>query len=85
MAQFLVSDDQYRDLVYDGDRRTHRVGRGQSLGDYRFGRARGKSAHGPLHRITGHFRNLIAAMANSKLRRMERELELLGIPTRDER
>lgn len=85
MAHFLVSDDQYRDLIYDNDRRSHRVGPGQSLGDYRFGRARCKSAHGPLHRISGYFRNMIEAVANSKLRRMERELELRGIPTRDDR
>ena len=82
MAHFLV-DDRYRDLVYDGDRRSHRVGPG--LGDYRFGRARGKSAHGPLHRISGYFRNMIEAVANSKLRRMERELEIRGIRTRDDR
>jgi hypothetical protein len=85
MAHFLVSDDRYRDLIDGDDRRRHRAGAGQSSGDYRFGRARGKSAHAPLHRISGYFRNMIEAVANSKLRRMERELELRGIPTRDDR
>jgi len=85
MAHFLVSDDRYRDLIYDDDRRPHRAELGKSLGDYRFGRARGKSARGPLHRIGGYLRNMVEAIANSKLRRMERELELRGIPTRDER
>jgi hypothetical protein len=84
MAHFLVSDDRYRDLIYNNDR-PHRADLGKSPGDYRFGRARGKSAHGPLHRIGGHFRNVVEAIANSKLRRMERELELRGIPTRVER
>ena len=84
MAHFLVSDDRYRALIYDDDRRPHRADLGQSLGDYRFGRARGKSAHGPLHRIGGYFRNMVEAIANSKLRRMALELELRGIPTRDE-
>ena len=83
MAHFLVNDERYSDLIYDDDRRSDRAGPG--LGDYRFGRARSKSAHGPLHRISGYFRNMIEAVANSKLRRMERELELRGIPTRDER
>ena len=85
MAHSLVSGDRYRDLTYDDDRRSDRAGPSQSLGDYRFGRARGKSAHGPLHRISGYFRNMIEAIADSKLRRMERELELRGIPTRDDR
>ncbi len=85
MAHFLVSDDRHRALIYDDGRRPHRADLGRSLGDYRFGRARGKSAHGPLHRVGGYLRNMVEAIANSKLRRMERELELLGFPTRDER
>ena len=82
MAHFLVSDDRYRDLIYDNDRRPHRSEPAQSLGDYRFARAYDKPARGPLH---GYFRRTIEAIANSKLRRMERELELGGVRTRGHR
>jgi hypothetical protein len=51
--------------------------------DYRFGRTDGKrvrvDAGRALRRVNGYFRNMIEAIANSKLRRMERELELRGI------
>jgi hypothetical protein len=78
MARFLVSDDQYRDLIY-GDDRSHRFDRSQALADYRFGRAHGKPARGHLSRVNGYFRRMVEAIANSKLRQMERELELRGI------
>jgi hypothetical protein len=91
MAHFLVSDDRYRDLIYGDDRRSHR---GDTLGGYRFARTHvarthvarthGKPAHGPLGRVSGTFRRMVEAIADSKLRRMERELELRGIPTRDD-
>ena len=87
MAHFLVSDDRYRDLIYDDDRRSRRSDRGDTLGGYRFARthvAHGKPAHGPLGRVSGTFRRMVEAIADSKLRRMERELELRGIPTRDD-
>jgi hypothetical protein len=82
MAHFLVSDDQYRDLIYQDDR-SHRFGPSKSMrrspGDYRFGRAHGKPARGSLGRVNGYFKRVIEAIANSKLRRMERELELRGV------
>lgn len=82
MAHFLVSDDRYRDLIY-GDDRSHRFGPSKSTrrspGDYRFGRAHGKPARGSLGRVNGYFKRMIEAIANSKLRRMERELELRGV------
>jgi hypothetical protein len=85
MAHFLVSDDRYRALIYDDDRWSHRSGRGDAPGDYRFARIHGKHAHGPLGRVSGYFRRMVEAIVDSKLRRMERELELRGIPTRDKR
>jgi len=82
MAHFLVSDDRYRDLIYQDDR-SHRFGPSKSMrrspGDYRFGRAHGKPARGSLGRVNGYFKRVIEAIANSKLRRMERELELRGV------
>ena len=89
MAHFLVSDQRYRDLIYRDDCRSHRSNRADAPGDYRFARTHvarthGKPAHGPLGRVSGTFRRMIEAIADSKLRRMERELELRGIPTRDD-
>jgi hypothetical protein len=48
---------------------------------YRFGRTRARNSHGraTLKRINGYLKNLIEEIANAKLRRMQRELELRGI------
>ncbi len=50
-------------------------------GGYRFGRMHGKHAHGrtAFSWINGYLKNLIEAVANAKVRRMQRELELRGI------
>lgn len=82
MAHYLASDTKYRDLIYD-DERSYCVDQRVALSDYRFGRVHGKPARGPLHRVNGTFRRLIEAIANSKLRRIERELDLRGIRTRN--
>jgi hypothetical protein len=83
MGHYLTSDDKYRDLIYAGDDRSHRVGGNASPGDYRFGRPQGKHvrvhARSTLRRINGYLKTMIEAIANAKLRRMERELELRGI------
>jgi hypothetical protein len=83
MAHFLTSDEKYRDLIYDDDHRSYLVARSNSSGDYRFGRTQGKRARvharNALRRVNGYFKNVIEAIANAKLRRMERELELRGI------
>jgi hypothetical protein len=74
MAQYLASDDKYRGLSYGGENRP-------SLGGYQFGRTYGKRVRGraALSRVNGYLKTMIEAIANSKLRRMERELELRGI------
>jgi hypothetical protein len=78
MAHYLTSDDKYRGLPYGDGGESHRSG-------YRFGRdvkyshvkySVGRSA---LSRVNSYFKTLIAAIANAKLRRMRRELELRGI------
>jgi hypothetical protein len=79
MAFFLFNDNKYRDLIYDNDGGSRRSDSPQSSGDYRFGRARGKPAHRPLSRGNGAFRRMVEAIADSKLRRMERELALRGV------
>jgi hypothetical protein len=83
MNHFLTSDDKYRDLIYDGDDRSYLTGPSHSSGGYRFGRTQGKRARrnaaAALRRVNGYLKNMVEAIANAKLRRMERELELRGI------
>ena len=83
MVHFLASDEKYRDLIYDDDYRSYLTARSDAPCGYRFGRTRGKRARvharTALGRINGYFKNMIEVIANSKLRRMERELELRGI------
>ena len=83
MTHLLTSDDKFRDLSYDDGYRAYLITRREPLGDYRFGRTHRKRlrvhARRALRRVNGYFRNLIETIANSKVRRMERELELRGI------
>jgi hypothetical protein len=83
MSHYLTSDEKYRDLIYDDDYRSYLVARSNSSCDYRFGRTQGKRARvharNALRRVNGYLKNMIEAIANAKLRRMERELELRGI------
>jgi hypothetical protein len=74
MAHYLTSDDKYRGLS-DGDEDR------PPLSGYQFGRTYGRHARGraALNRVNGYFKAMIEAIASSKLRRMERELELRGI------
>ena len=83
MSHYLTNDDKFRDLLYGDDYREYLMARSQSAEGYRFGRAPGKRARvharSALRHVTGYFRTMIEAIADSKLRRMERELELRGI------
>ena len=82
MTHFLVSLKQYREVIDEEDRRSHHPAK--SPEDYRLARTKGKSVHGRLHRVSGTFRRMIEAIVDSKLRRMERELELRGIRVHEE-
>src|ERR1700761_1082542 len=83
MSHFVASDDRYRNSLHDEDYRSRRISKRNSPGDYRFGRPHGKpawgSARATLNRINGCLKSMIEVIADSKLRRMERELELQGI------
>jgi hypothetical protein len=83
MSHYLTNDDKFRDLLYGDDYREYLMARSQSADGYRFGRTPGKRARvrarSALRHVSGYFRTMIEAIANSKLRRMERELELRGI------
>jgi len=83
MAHLITSDDKFRDLAYDDGYRAYLITRRDPPSEYRFGRMQRKRvrarARSALRRVNGFLKNLIEAIANSKLRRMERELELRGI------
>ncbi len=81
MSHFLASDDKYRDLLYGDGYRGYLMAPSKPAGEYRFGRTRRARvpARSALRHVTGYFRTMIEAIANAKLRRMERELELRGI------
>jgi hypothetical protein len=55
--------------------------------DYRFGRSHGKRAgvrtRGALRRVSGFLKNMIEAIADSKMRRIERELDCVASTTID--
>jgi hypothetical protein len=83
MSHYLTNDDKLRDLLYGDDYREYLMARSRSADGYRFGRTPGKRARiharSALRHVSGYFSSMIEAIANSKLRRMERELELRGI------
>jgi hypothetical protein len=83
MVRLITSDDKSRDLTYDEAYRWYLITRSDPPSDYRFGRTHGKRvrihARTALRRANGYLKNMIEAIANAKLRRMERDLELRGI------
>jgi hypothetical protein len=83
MPRLLTGNDKFRDLTYDDAHRSYLITRTVSAGDYRFARSQGKRnrvyARSALRRVNGFLKNLIAAIADSKMRRMQRELQLRGI------
>jgi hypothetical protein len=83
MAHLVSGNDKFPDLGYDDDYRFYLITRRDASGDYRFARTQGKRvrvhARSALRRVSGYFKNMIEAIANSKMRRMEREFELRGI------
>ena len=83
MAHLLTGDEKHRDLIYDDDYRSYLMAQRVAPGNYRFGRTQGNHvrvhARSALRRVNGYFASVIEAIANAKLRRMERELELRGI------
>jgi hypothetical protein len=73
MACYLTSDDRYRGPSYEGTE--------SNSGGYEFARGRVTSSNGRsvLSRLTGYLSSLIEAVADAKMRRMRRELELNGV------
>jgi hypothetical protein len=82
MARLVSGNDKFPDLGYDDDYRFYLITR-RDASDYRFGRTQGKRirvrARNALRRVNGYLKNMIEAISDAKVRRMERELELRGI------
>jgi hypothetical protein len=67
MAHLLTGDDEFRE---------------EASGEYRFARThvkRGNRMRSTLRRVNGCLKTMIEAIADSKVRRMRRDLELRGI------
>ena len=83
MAHLITSDDKFRDFAHDDGYRAYLITRRDEPGEYRFGRTQGRRvrvrARSALRRFNGFLKNMIEAIANSKMRLMEREFELRGI------
>jgi hypothetical protein len=83
MPHVLAGDEKSPDLIHDDDYRSYLVNRTDSPIGTRFGRTHGKRvrvrARTAIRRVNGFLKNMIEAIASSKLRRMERELELRGV------
>jgi hypothetical protein len=80
MARFAMEQDMSHDLTHHLKPfgLLHRDEAGLELGGYRFGRrreihGRGRSA---LHRASSYLKALVQSIADAKIRRMLRELEL---------
>jgi hypothetical protein len=83
MAHLVSGNDKFPDLGYDDDYRFYLITRRDGSGDCRFARKHGKRirvhARNALRRVNGYFKNMIEAISDAKVRRMERELGLRGI------
>jgi hypothetical protein len=81
MAYLFGSDETHRDLFYDDDYRAYLITR--SASEYRFARSHGKRVRvrlrSALRRVNGFLKNFVGAIADSKMRRVQRELWLRGI------
>ena len=81
MSHLLTGDDKFRDLGCD-DGGSYLTSRQDSSGNYRFARThvkRGNRMRNALRRVNGCLKTMIEAVADSKVRRMRRDLELRGI------
>jgi hypothetical protein len=83
MSRLMTHDRNVHGLVHDDAYRLYPAARTAASADYRFGSLSGKRgrvrARRALTRVTGYFKMMIEEIADAKLRRMERELELSGI------
>jgi hypothetical protein len=81
MTHLLANDSKDRDLSYDDAYRAYLVTRKEPSSDYRFDSSNGKRvrARAAVRRMTGYIEGMIESIADSKMRRVQRELDLRGI------
>lgn len=82
MSRLLTGDDDFRDLSREAGNRSHLTSRRRWADGYRFGRLQAKRdfrSSRALRHVNGCLKTMIEAIANSKLRRMERELKFRGV------
>jgi hypothetical protein len=78
MAHDLIRNDKCPGLPH-GDEGESRPGGYRFGRDVKFGHVKYGAGRSAWHRVNGYLKTLIEAIANAKLRRMRRELELRGI------
>ena len=82
MSRLLTGQEEFHGSISDDSYRSNLTTRHLTVNDYRFGRSRVKRSRRTsraLRRVNGWLKTLIEAIGNSKLRRIERELEFRGI------
>ena len=82
MSRLLTGQEEFHGSIYGDNYRSDLTTRHLTASDYRFGRSRVKRSRRmrrALRRVNGWLKTLIAAIGDSKIRRIERELELRGI------
>ena len=82
MSRLITGQEEFHNWSSDAGYRSNLTIRQHTANDYRFGRSRVKPSRRmrrALRRVDGWLKTLIEAIGNSKLRRIERELELRGI------
>ena len=82
MSRLLTGEDEFCDLSCDDGNRSHLANRQEPTNDYRFGRSqvkRGLRMSRAWSRVNGSLKTMIEAIADSKVRRMRRDLALRDI------
>ena len=82
MSRLLTGQEELHGSISDDSYRSNLTTRHLTVNDYQFGRSRVKRSRRTsraLRRVNGWLKTLIEAIGNSKLRRIERELEFRGI------
>jgi hypothetical protein len=78
MSRLMTRDGNFHGLIHGEAHRSYPLAGTAASAGYRFGSLSGKRSRA-LTRVTGYFKTMIEEIAEAKLRRMERELELRGI------
>jgi hypothetical protein len=81
MSRLVTGQEEFHGSLHDDSYRLNLTTGQHTASDYRFGRSRVKRSRRmrkALRRVNGWLKTLIEAIGDSKIRRIERELELRG-------